>query len=191
MLPPDQQILIGCLLSAIPICYLTTYLKKPNQIILLSIAVSMTMQALVFGVWSLLLWTQQVAIYFMCKWLPSHNIGKTVLIETFSVLTLVQLWRMYTNYGEENVDITAIFMMQVFQYVSFAYNYQDGQSSTHITKYSIAELPSFLHYLGYVQFIPSCLVGPVFEFRDFHDFVHRSGVFQNISGGCSTPAMKK
>lgn len=30
------------------------------------------------------------------------------------------------SYGQENVDITAIFMMQVFQYIGFAFNFQDG-----------------------------------------------------------------
>jgi hypothetical protein len=42
------------------------------------------------------------------------------------VLVLIQVARMYLSYGVENVDITAIFMMQVFQYISFSFNYQDG-----------------------------------------------------------------
>jgi hypothetical protein len=33
---------------------------------------------------------------------------------------------MYVAYGKNDVDITAVMMMQVFLYVGFAYNYQDG-----------------------------------------------------------------
>lgn len=60
------------------------------------------------------------------------------------------------------MDITAIFMMQVFQYISFSYNYQDGHKGTSVNEYTIVELPSLWEYLGYMQFVPSCLVGPVF-----------------------------
>ena len=37
---------------------------------------------------------------------------------------------MYVAYGKNDVDITAILMMQVFQYIGFAYNYQDGADQT-------------------------------------------------------------
>ncbi len=33
---------------------------------------------------------------------------------------------MIIAYGKNDVDITAVLMMQVFLYVGFAYNYQDG-----------------------------------------------------------------
>jgi hypothetical protein len=36
---------------------------------------------------------------------------------------------MYIAYGKNDVDITAVLMMQVFLFIGFAYNYQDGQDS--------------------------------------------------------------
>ena len=51
-----------------------------------------------------------------------------VLVETFAALTMIQMYRMYVSYGIESIDITAIFMMQVFLYVGFAFNYQDGEN---------------------------------------------------------------
>lgn len=47
-------------------------------------------------------------------------------MQTFVYLIAIQLRRMYVAYGKNDVDITAVMMMQVFLYVGFTYNYQDG-----------------------------------------------------------------
>lgn len=41
-------------------------------------------------------------------------------------------------------------------------------------------MPDILTYIGYVFFLPSCLVGPVFQFRDFEDYINRKGDYDNI-----------
>jgi hypothetical protein len=41
-------------------------------------------------------------------------------------LALVQIRRIYISYGVNGVDITGIFMMQLFNWVGMAYNYQNG-----------------------------------------------------------------
>ena len=110
-----------------------------------------------------MLWAQQNVVFFLCKYGPRAKIGRIVLLETFLVLILIQLARMYLSYGIENVDITAIFMMQVFQYISFSFNYQDGLlAQKENNEFTIKRLPPYAEYLGYVLFVPSCLVGPVF-----------------------------
>lgn len=45
--------------------------------------------------------------------------------------------------------------------------------------------------MGYVLFIPSCLVGPVFEFKDFQSYLYRTGIYKDITGGSTTAGMKK
>ena len=74
----------------------------------------------------LFLWFQQIIVYCICRWGPRQKLGNLVLIETFVYLIAIQLRRMYVAYGKNDVDITAVMMMQVFLYVGFAYNYQDG-----------------------------------------------------------------
>ena len=98
--------------------------------------------------------------------------------------------RMYISYGVENVDITAIFMMQVFQYISFSYNYQDGGSAER-NEFTILKLPPYAEYLGYVMFIPSCLVGPVFEFNDYQQYIYKAGIYKDITPGFTMPAIRK
>jgi len=41
-------------------------------------------------------------------------------------MTLTHAYRLYTSYGQNQVDISAILMMQLFNYIGMAYNYQRG-----------------------------------------------------------------
>lgn len=128
MLPPDQLRLVICLIAAIPLSYAMSCLHKARPIIYLTCIVSVIMQIIVFQYEAPLLWIQQHIVYLICKYGKRSKVGKIVLLETFMTLIVIQIRRMYLSYGAENVDITAIFMMQVFLYVGFAYNYQDGIS---------------------------------------------------------------
>lgn len=65
------------------------------------------------------------------------------------------------------MDITAIFMMQLFNYVGMGYNYANGavdlnKLTPDQIKRRIVDRPNYLTYLGYVTFLPACLVGPVY-----------------------------
>lgn len=149
------------------------------------------LQLVVFEEWIVLLWMQQNVVYLMCRYGPRGRIGKFVLFETFAVLILIQLARMYLSYGIENVDITAIFMMQVFQYISFSYNYQDGLADKDQTEFTIKVLPSYAEYLGYAMFIPSCLIGPVFEFNDYQQYLYKTGIYKDVGPGFGMPGVRK
>lgn len=89
------------------------------------------------------------------------------------------------------MDITAIFMMQTFLYIGFAFNYQDGADPEIKTERAIVELPSVGEYMGFVLFIPSCLVGPVFEYNDYSNYLYRKGIYSEVKPGFSFPAIKK
>lgn len=144
MLPEDQQKLVGCLLAAIPLCYLMTYMRNPRWLLAYSCGVSAILQVIVFREWIILLWIQQHLVYLICRFGPRAKVGSIVIAETFLVLSAIQVARMYISYGLENVDITAIFMMQVFQYVSFSFNYQDGSSAKPgKDPYIIEEFPTY------------------------------------------------
>lgn len=69
---------------------------------------------------------------------------------------------MYVAYGENNVDITAVLMMQVFLYIGFAYNYQDGKDTNNNNTRKIVDFPPLYEFIGYLFFLPATLVGPVF-----------------------------
>lgn len=50
-------------------------------------------------------------------------------------------------------------------------------------------MPDILTYIGYVFFLPACLVGPVYEFKDYYNYLNRKENYANIPN-TFMPAMK-
>lgn len=87
---------------------------------------------------------------------------------------------MYISYAVNGIDITGILMMQIFLYVGLAFNYQRGAQPDHelsegARARKIVNRPDYLTYMGFVFFLPSALVGPTFEYRDYEDYLNRKG----------------
>jgi hypothetical protein len=141
MIPEDQLRLVICLVLSVFISYGLSKIKKPNLFIAVSFATTLLFQLYVFRDEVIFLWTQQAIVFCLCKWAPRKNVGKIVLIETFVYLIGVQIRRMYVAYGKNDVDITAVLMMQVFLYVGFAYNYQDGLNERSTSPRKITQFP--------------------------------------------------
>ena len=92
---------------------------------------------------------------------------------------------MFMTYGDNGVDITGIFMMQLFNYIGLGYNYQNGAKpeaalSPDQLQRRVVEKPSYVTYMGYVNFLPACLVGPVYEYSDYDNYLHRRGDYVSI-----------
>ena len=89
------------------------------------------------------------------------------------------------TYGDNGVDITGIFMMQLFNYIGLGYNYQNGGKpesalSNEQLQRRVVDKPSYITYMGYVNFLPACLVGPVYEYSDYDNYLHRRGDYTSI-----------
>lgn len=85
-------------------------------------------------------------------------------------------------------------MMQLFNYIGMGYNYQNGIKDKNLLSNDqisrrIVERPSYITYLGYVNFLPACLVGPVYEYIDFEHYLNRTGDYANIPS--TLPAIGK
>jgi hypothetical protein len=65
-------------------------------------------------------------VYALVLFAPRKYVGHAILIESFLALAFVQIRRIYIAYGQNGVDITGIFMMQLFVWVGMGYNYQNG-----------------------------------------------------------------
>lgn len=89
-------------------------------------SLTISFQSIIFPEEKWLLWGQQQIVYFLVIFSPRRYVGHIVIAESFLALTLMQAKRMYFNYGENNFDITGIFMMQLFNYIGMGYNYQNG-----------------------------------------------------------------
>lgn len=126
MLPEDQIKLISCMLISIPLSYILSTITSPNRLLAVSCISSALINLYLLEEGAIALWFQQQVVYALCRWGPRKWIGRIVFLESFLYLTIIQARRMCYSYGEEKYDITAILMMQIFLYVGFAFNYQDG-----------------------------------------------------------------
>jgi D-alanyl-lipoteichoic acid acyltransferase DltB (MBOAT superfamily) len=83
--------------------------------------------------------------------------------------------------------MTAIALMMVLvpKYSLLAYNLEDG--ATDVAKltdeqkrFRITEDLGFLDYLGYLCFLPTSLVGPPLEYRDYKYYMDGAEVYGSI-----------
>lgn len=127
ILPDDQADLILIMIITIPLSYIFSFIY--NKYILLALTMTFTMgfQSLLFPDDKWMLWGQQQIVYILVLVSPRKYVGHIITIESFAVLLFMQLQRLYMAYGVNRFDITGIFMMQLFNWVGMAYNYQNGQ----------------------------------------------------------------
>jgi lysophospholipid acyltransferase len=76
------------------------------------------------------------------------------------------------------MDHTAPMMVLVMKLTSFAWSCHDGTkqdkdlSSGYQKHFKIVQMPGLLEFFGFVFFFPCFLIGPSFQFKDYHDFIH-------------------
>lgn len=88
--------------------------------------VTLAFQKFLFPTECYFLWIQQQLVFSLVLFAPRKYVGHYILVESFLALAFVQIRRIYIAYGVNGVDITGIFMMQLFVWVGMGYNYQNG-----------------------------------------------------------------
>lgn len=185
VLDEDQANLIFCMLISIPLSYLLKLITQKYLFLALSITITLAFQTFLFPTECYFLWAQQQIVYLLVLFAPRRIVGHCILVESFIALAAVQIRRIYIAFGVNGVDITGIFMMQLFVWVGMGYNYQNGaEPSEKLThdqkKRMIVQRPNYITYLGCVNFLPACLVGPVYEYKDYDDYLHRVHDYTHI-----------
>ena len=126
ILPPDQADLVLIMIITIPLSFLLSLIYNKYIFLALSMSLTIGFQSILFPHDKWVLWIQQQVIYALVVLSPRKYVGHIVIAECFSVLVIMHLRRLYLYYGENPFDITGIFMMQLFNYIGLAYNYQNG-----------------------------------------------------------------
>ena len=47
-------------------------------------------------------------------------------------------------------------------------------------EFLVEELPSFYDYLGYLYYCGGTIAGPIFEYKDYINFIQRTGHYKDI-----------
>ena len=185
VLPADQAGLVLVMLITIPISYLFSLIYNKYLFLALTMSLTIGFQSILFPTERWVLWGQQQLVYILVVFSPRKYVGHIVIAECFLALTLLHCYRLYSNYGINHFDITGIFMMQLFNYIGLAYNYQNGARpledlSLEQAGRRVVDKPNYLTYLGYVNFLPACLVGPTYEYVDFENYLNRTADYKSI-----------
>jgi hypothetical protein len=128
VLPSDQADVVLTMFVIIPLSYLLSLIYNKYLFLALTMSLTIGFQSILFPHDRWVLWIQQQVIYLLVIFAPRKYVGHIIFVECFLALTVLHARRMYFNYGENLFDVTAIFMMQLFNYIGMGYNYQYGGS---------------------------------------------------------------
>lgn len=185
-IPADQLALVGGLLLSVLLSLIMKDIKNTTLRIWMNIVFGSMLQWTLYKEQIIYNWVQTVIVYLICVYAPRKKLGRYVIIESGVYLLGIQFKR-YLSSVTTSVDITAILMISTTKFITFAYCYQDGAYEVEELNYPqeqasrrILSLPSLWKYLGYIQFIPTAMIGPTFEYSDYDDYLGRKGQFAHI-----------
>lgn len=126
-----------------------------------------------------------VITYAMMVAMPRLSQGKAVFAFVMLYLSGSHIYRMWTNFGGWDMDITTYTMILTAKLSAMAYCYGDGAKKDEDLlpeqiERKITKLPSPLEVASYVFFCSACIVGPFFEFSDYVMYIERRGRYQDI-----------
>lgn len=126
-----------------------------------------------------------VITYFLMVLLPRGSQHKFVFAFNLGYLSCSHIYRMYTNFGGWDMDITTYTMVLTAKLSSLGFCYKDGMlKDSELTKDQIerklVDAPSIFELFSYTFFCCGCLIGPFFEFADFINFMEMKGHYKQI-----------
>lgn len=75
------------------------------------------------------------------------------------------------------MDVSVAFMMFTCKYSYLAFSYTDGE---------IEKIPNLFEYFGFIYFYPASVIGPTFNFINYHNFIHLKGQYSKLPSRLSS-----
>lgn len=127
--------------------------------------------------------------------LPRMQQHRYVLAFNLAYLSGQHIYRMITNFGGWDMDITTQTMLLVTRLSSLGFCYRDGAlPDDKLIKEQIerklVNLPSVMQIFSYSYFCCGCLCGPFFEFSHYIDFIEEKGIYAQVPSTVF-PAVKR
>lgn len=99
VLPNDQADLILIMLISIPLSYLLSLVYNKYLFLALTMALTISIQSILFPTERWILWIQQQIVYLLVIFSPRKYVGHIVIVECFLALILLHARRLYLSYG--------------------------------------------------------------------------------------------
>lgn len=185
MLPEDQMRFMLSIFLSIPAGLLLRFIPTTSARKYYSIILATALQYYVYQnelFWALAL---HVVIYLVLK-IRGRQSGFFVTALSMVALAVYHIYRLVTNYGSTDIELSFILMLYVSKYSLLSFAYQDGGLSEDKLKHSyqkedrIEQLPSFIDYIGYLQFVPTCILNTPVDYTKYDKYIKQEGVFAAI-----------
>jgi len=133
-----------------------------------------------FDLWSglLLVIFDAVGTYLIAAYIQGPYMPWVGFVFLMGHMSVSHVYRQMAN-SPSSVDITGAQMVMVMKLSAFCWNVWDGkQKQSDLTEAQkdrmLTTLPSPLDYAGFVAFFPSLMVGPAFDYIDYHRWLNTS-----------------
>lgn len=136
-----------------------------------------------------------VIAYAMMQVLPRKSQGKWVLAFVLLYLSGSHIYRMVTNFGGWDMDITTYTMILTAKLSALAFCFGDGAYKNEDllpeqVERKVEKNPTPLEVASYVFFCSGCVVGPFFEYSDYINYIEEKGRYAKIPLSI-VPAIKR
>eukprot|EP00825_Cyclidium_porcatum_P024641 TRINITY_DN2701_c0_g1_i2.p1 TRINITY_DN2701_c0_g1~~TRINITY_DN2701_c0_g1_i2.p1 ORF type:complete len:527 (+),score=80.38 TRINITY_DN2701_c0_g1_i2:33-1583(+) len=183
-LPPDQIRLVIAIFAMVPIGLAFQKIRQEFPRRIMSIALGFFFQYFLFENELYVPLVQTIIVYLLIIILK-EKCGKVIFYESFFYLIGYQTYKMITEYTVWRMSVDMVLMIDTAKYTIIAFNISDGlNKGKKLTKEqqskALFKIPSFLDYLSYIQFYASSLMGPVFEYKEFDNFMKFENEFKEV-----------
>lgn len=178
----DEVKMIGLFLISYPLAGLLKRLpdSKPWLKNLFIIGVTLFYLVGLFDLWGglFLILFDAAGTYAIAKWVKGPYMPWIGFVFLMGHMSVSHIYRQAAN-APSSVDITGAQMVLVMKLSAFCWNVWDGQQPVSNLNESqkerrLTELPKLLDYAGFVAFFPSVMVGPAFDYVDYHRWLNLS-----------------
>jgi len=100
----------------------------------------------------------------------------------FIYLSVQHVYRMTTNWGGWDMDITTYTMLLTCRLWSVGFVVADGAKKDELltdgqVQRKMVNKPSLLEFVSYSFFGPNSICGPFFEIKNYIDFIEQKGIY--------------
>lgn len=122
MLPDDQIRFLAATLLAVPLAILLRYIPSYNQRRFYSITTATILQYYVYSNELWIVFLLHSLIYAIISF-KGRKCGAFVTIVSILILSIYHIYRMVSNYGGWELDVSTMLMLNVCKYSLFAFAY--------------------------------------------------------------------
>lgn len=126
--------------------------------------------------------------YILMVVLPRGLFKKANLAFVLTYLSIQHIYRMMTNWGGWDMDVTSYTMLLTCRLWSIGFVVADGVAKDEDLnpgqqQRKMVKKPNLIEYLSYTLFCCTSMIGPFFEIRQYLDFIEEKGHFKNAPNG--------